>query len=59
MLIKFNEEESRIIPILKNLETVRYVMRENSLSVRLMSGVSPRYSLALGSGVEQKVIETI
>ncbi len=59
VVIKFNEEETRVIPILSNLETVKYTMRENCLSLRVMADVTPRYSLALGSGVEKKVTECI
>jgi hypothetical protein len=59
VVIKFNEEETRVIPILSNLETVKYTMRENCLSWRLLADVTPRYSLVLGSGVEKKVAECI
>ncbi len=35
-------------------------MRENSLSVRLLSDVTPKYSLILNnSGIEKKVIQVI
>ena len=34
-------------------------MREQSLSLRLMTEVSPKYSLVLSEGIEKKVSETI
>lgn len=34
-------------------------MRENSLSVKLLSGVVPKYSLVVGDEVERKVVEIV
>ena len=34
-------------------------MRENSLSLRIMADVTPKYSLVLANGIEKKVTECI